>query len=295
MIFLSIDKRDTIDLTVNANYERAPTGNAFLGTAYDALFSSFDAAYGSGVENGVSSSSSVFDEALNGIDMSGKGNSSTAAQGIGMHQTISLSDIIADQEGYILAYLSDENAEEVAIHWDDFTVYHGKTNVVQAQAYYPYGGRFDQYQRTASTKNVFLYNEGAERLEDFSFNLDETKHQIYDPWGRLGWWQIDPKADLDINVSWSSYNYAYSNSIRYNDPLSDCPKCLEGLKRLFIDPVVNARKSAAKKQAVFGSGTRLGPTKNITGNYFGDAAFKLAGGETLQKALDGVLLSFMWV
>ncbi|MEM6602207.1 MAG: fibronectin type III domain-containing protein, partial [Verrucomicrobiota bacterium] len=48
MIFLSVDKRDTIDLTVNANYERAPTGNAFLGTAYDALFSSFDAAYGSG-------------------------------------------------------------------------------------------------------------------------------------------------------------------------------------------------------------------------------------------------------
>ncbi|MEM6738276.1 MAG: hypothetical protein AAF620_19625, partial [Bacteroidota bacterium] len=98
-------------------------------------------------------------------------------------QTISLNDIIADREGYILAYLSNENAEEVAIHWDDFAVYHGKPNVVQVQAYYPYGGRFDQYQRTASTKNVFLYNEGAERLEDFSFNLDETRHRTYDPWG----------------------------------------------------------------------------------------------------------------
>ncbi|MEM0941716.1 MAG: hypothetical protein AAGI25_18300 [Bacteroidota bacterium] len=70
MIFLNLNKGDTVDLTVNANYERAPGNNNFLGTAYTALFSSFDAAYGSGVENGVSSSSNVFDEALNGTDMS---------------------------------------------------------------------------------------------------------------------------------------------------------------------------------------------------------------------------------
>ncbi|MEM0942297.1 MAG: hypothetical protein AAGI25_21275 [Bacteroidota bacterium] len=77
MIFLSLNKGDTVTLTVNANYETTPSNNNFLGTAYTALFSSFDAAYGSGVENGISSSSSTFDEALNGIDMSGKGNSST--------------------------------------------------------------------------------------------------------------------------------------------------------------------------------------------------------------------------
>ncbi|MEM6736843.1 MAG: hypothetical protein AAF620_12335, partial [Bacteroidota bacterium] len=117
--------------------------------------------------------------------------------------------------------------------WDDFTVYHGKTNVVQAQAYYPYGGRFDQYQRTASTKNVFLYNEGAERLEDFSFNLDETKHRIYDPWGRLGWWQIDPYASKFYHLT--PYNYAFLNPILYNDPLGDCPpgdpNCQRGMSR----------------------------------------------------------------
>ncbi|MEM9858749.1 MAG: hypothetical protein AAF843_15430 [Bacteroidota bacterium] len=183
MIFLSVDKRDTIDLTVNANYERAPSNNNFLGTAYDALFSSFDAAYGSGVENGVSSSSSVFDETLSGIDMSGKGNSSTApkafvnyiffdqemnyvragflqittaAQGIGVHETISLNDIIADRKGYLLAYLSNENAEEVAIHWDDFTVYYGETNVVSASSYYPFRLLLEEYQRTASTEQRYL-------------------------------------------------------------------------------------------------------------------------------------------
>ncbi|MEM0941308.1 MAG: hypothetical protein AAGI25_16200 [Bacteroidota bacterium] len=183
MIFLSVDKRDTIDLTVNANYERALSNNNFLGTAYDALFSSFDAAYGSGVEHGVSNSSSVFDEALNGIDMSSKGNSSTAprafvnyiffdremnyvragflqittvAQGIGVHETISLNDIIADRKGYLLAYLSNENAEEVAIHWDAFTVYYGETNVMSASSYYPFRLLLEEYQRTASTEQRYL-------------------------------------------------------------------------------------------------------------------------------------------
>ncbi|MEM6738222.1 MAG: hypothetical protein AAF620_19355, partial [Bacteroidota bacterium] len=82
-----------------------------------------------------------------------------------------------------------------------------------------------------------------ERLEDFSFNLDETKHRIYDPWGRLGWWQIDPKADLDINVSWSSYNYAYSNPIRYNDPLGDCPTCDPFFNAGFVTGAFNSLKS----------------------------------------------------
>ncbi|MEM6738359.1 MAG: hypothetical protein AAF620_20060, partial [Bacteroidota bacterium] len=82
----------------------------------------------------------------------------TSAQGIGVHETISLNDIVADREGYILAYLSNENAEEVAIHWDDFTVYHGKTNVVFASDYYPYGAPISEYHRIASTPQKYKYN-----------------------------------------------------------------------------------------------------------------------------------------
>ena len=32
---------------------------------------------------------------------------------------------------------------------------------------------------------------------------------------------------------------------------------------------------------------RTGPTKNITGNYFGDAGYKLLGGETVSSAMNG--------
>ncbi|MEM7109911.1 MAG: hypothetical protein AAF519_16920 [Bacteroidota bacterium] len=91
----------------------------------------------------------MFDEALSGIDMSGKGNSSTAPRAFlnyiffdqemnyvragflqvstaalqtapHHYEEITINDIIADQEGYILAYLSNENAAPVNMHFDDF-------------------------------------------------------------------------------------------------------------------------------------------------------------------------------
>ncbi|MEM6737352.1 MAG: hypothetical protein AAF620_14915 [Bacteroidota bacterium] len=228
-----------VTLTVNSNYETVPSGNGFLGTAYDALFSSFDAAYGSGIENGVSSSSNVFDEALSGIDMSGKGNSSTApraflnyiffnqemnyvragflqittaAQGVGVHQTISLNDIIADRKGYLLAYLSNENAEEVAIHWDDFMVYHGKTNVVFASSYYPGGLTFNEHQRTASVENKWKF-QSKEWLPEL---------RVYD-FGPRGWdpliWRTNAQDILANNFpDQSSYSLFRNNPILFIDP-----------------------------------------------------------------------------
>ncbi|MEP5612297.1 MAG: DUF6443 domain-containing protein, partial [Cyclobacteriaceae bacterium] len=159
-----MNKGDTINLSVQANYESTPSGNTFLGTVFSALHTSFDAGYGG--SEGISSSSAEFGDALGGANMSGKGNTSTAprafvnyiffdkdmnyvsagfeqvstnAHGVGVHETISINDIIADQEGYLLTYLSNENSEAVDMHFDDFTVYHGKTNIVQANDFYPFG------------------------------------------------------------------------------------------------------------------------------------------------------------
>ncbi|MEM0942294.1 MAG: RHS repeat-associated core domain-containing protein, partial [Bacteroidota bacterium] len=207
------------------------------------------------------------------------------------YEQISLNDIIADREGYILAYLSNENAEEVAIHWDDFTVYHGKTNVVQAQNFYPFGLQFGEYQRTASTPQRYLFNQGigainfpTERI--FELDVDMTKHRVYDyVLGRF--WQVDPLANVASQESWTSYHYALNNPILYSDPYGDCPKCWKGLKRLFWDPIVKTRKWTVKKQAVYGTPTRTQLGKNITGNYLGDAAFHLLGGPIFQRALDG--------
>ncbi len=242
MIFLSVNKWDTVNLSIQANYESAPSNNNFLGTGYNALFSSFDNVFGSGVENGVSSTSTVFDDALSGTDMSGKGNTSTApraflnyiifdkdmsyvtagfqqistsALGVGVHETISINDIIADREGYLLAYLSNENQEAVNVHFDDFTVYHGKTNVVSTQDYYPFGLTFNESVRVASTEQNFLLTSN-ERLPDWGVGVSDFNARTYD--ASIGrFYQVDPLAEMN-QKSWNPYHFTFNNPLRFNDP-----------------------------------------------------------------------------
>ncbi|MEM6738362.1 MAG: RHS repeat-associated core domain-containing protein, partial [Bacteroidota bacterium] len=141
----------------------------------------------------------------------------TAAQGVGVHETISLNDIIADRKGYILAYLSNENAEEVAIHWDDFRVYHGKTNVVYATNYYPGGFTFNEHQRTASVKNKWKF-QSKEWLPEL---------RVYD-FGPRGWdpliWRTNAQDILaDQFPDQSSYSLFRNNPVSFTDPTGMSP------------------------------------------------------------------------
>ncbi len=241
MIFLSVNKRDTINLSVQANYESAPSGNNFLGTAYNTLFTSFDNVYGSGVPEGggVSSSSTVFDDALNGGAMAGKDDSNTApraflnyilfdkdmnylsagftqittaAQGVGVHEEVTLDIAPFEQDGYVLAYLSNENQEPITVNFDDFTVYHGKTNVVSTQDYYPFGLTFNESVRTASVGQKYLYN-GKELQEETGWHDYGARMYMADI-GR--WGAVDPLSEYYQSAS--PYNYVLNNPISFIDP-----------------------------------------------------------------------------
>ncbi|MEM6816869.1 MAG: hypothetical protein AAF600_21180 [Bacteroidota bacterium] len=103
----------------------------------------------------------------------------TAAQGIGVHQTISLNDIIADRERYLLGYLSNENKEAVNIHFDDFAVYHGKINIVYATNYYPHGATFSEFVRTASESVKYGFQGHKWVSEVMSYDLGP---RMWDPY-----------------------------------------------------------------------------------------------------------------
>ncbi|MEM0941675.1 MAG: RHS repeat-associated core domain-containing protein [Bacteroidota bacterium] len=137
---------------------------------------------------------------------------STAAEGIGIHETILLPEIIADQEGYILAYLSNENAEAATVFFDDFKVYHGKTNVVSADSYFSGGLTFNSYTRTASTAQNYLY-QGKE-LEPET-QLYDFHARMYDPviWRTP---TIDPLASEFYDQS--PYSFQGNNPILNVDP-----------------------------------------------------------------------------
>jgi len=275
MVFLSLNKGDTVDLSVKVNYETTPSGNSFLGTAYSALFSSFDGSFGSGVDGGVSSSSTVFDDALAGTDMANKSNSSTAPRAFlnyiifdqdmsyvsaGFtqistaalrsvahdYEQISLNEIIADQEGYILAYLSNENTEAANIFFDDFEVYHGKTNVVFASDYYPFGLSMGEYMRTASSPQNYRFNGGSEWVDNLGMYM--TRNRMYDPaTGRFR--GIDALADMFPTLS--PMLFSYNNPIMFFDPLGlsgekPCPEGVDCSGATVLDEVVVTAKRRTK-------------------------------------------------
>jgi len=236
--FLGVNKGDTIKASAYAYYNDAGGSyNLAAGLIEGALFGSFGANYG--VE-GANVSQTNFDDAFaSGTALGNRSSSSTEPQAYinylvfdkemnfvtasftqitsasnGAMAQVTATDYIADREGYVMVYLSNETqGSELVVSWDDLNVYHGKTNVVFTSDYYPFGLTFNNYQRTASTPQNWRYNH-KERQTDFNLNWDFFGARIHMPEiGRFT--TLDPMAD--VFSSYSPYNYAQNNPIRYVD------------------------------------------------------------------------------
>jgi RHS repeat-associated protein len=126
------------------------------------------------------------------------------------------------QPGYVYVYVSNEQQYQTDVYFDDINVTFTPSPVIQQQDYYSFGGDLNKYSRESSVPNKYLYNKGSELHDDQGVQIYLTDLRDYDPWGRLGWWQIDPVADQG-QESWTPYHYAYNNPISHNDPKGDCP------------------------------------------------------------------------
>lgn len=241
LLMLEVNKGDTIRISVNANYETPPTGTTFLETAFNVLFNTFDGAYGStsGESNPIIGDPNEFNDALSGTGMGQKTDAtnaprayinyiyfdtamnyhtagftqiSTAADGIGVHELVKIEDIVADKNGFILAYLTNENQQAVDVFFDDFTIEHTKTPVVQTDDYYPFGLTYNSFTRNYGEPQLYKFNgkEQQEGSDWFDFGARMYMADI----GR--WMIVDPKAEYMRRHS--VYNFAFDNPIRYIDP-----------------------------------------------------------------------------
>jgi RHS repeat-associated protein len=101
----------------------------------------------------------------------------------------------------------------VEVFFDDFTVEHVKSPVVQQDDYYAFGLTFNSYSRENSTPNDYKYN-GKEEQTELGLGWFDYGQRMYDP--ALGrWWVIDPFTQKMPN--WSPYSYAFNNPIRFID------------------------------------------------------------------------------
>jgi RHS repeat-associated protein len=100
------------------------------------------------------------------------------------------------------------------IYFDDLTITHQKSKVVQGDDYYPFGLTFNSYQRENSVINDFLYN-GKERQDELDLGWLDYGARMYMP--EIGrWGVIDPLAEKAR--SWTPYRYAFNNPLRFIDP-----------------------------------------------------------------------------
>gem|GEM_PF-2408813 len=115
-------------------------------------------------------------------------------------------------------YLSNDNAalggSAVEVFFDDFTVQHIKSPVVQQDDYYAFGLEFNSYQRENATKNNYLYN-GKERQDELDLGWLDYGARMYMP--EIGRWGAIDYMSEKYN-SHSPYNYVMNNPMTAIDP-----------------------------------------------------------------------------
>ncbi|MFN8337058.1 MAG: DUF4329 domain-containing protein [Cyclobacteriaceae bacterium] len=161
----------------------------------------------------------VFDRDFHRID-GGFVRMTTAAREYGQdgaHEQLS-KQLIIKKAGYVYLYLSNDNAalggNAIEVFFDDFTVEHIKSPVVQQDDYYAFGLEFNSYQRENAAKNNYLYN-GKEKQDELDLGwLDYGARMYMADIGR--WGVIDPLTEKMRR--WNPYNYCFNNPMRFIDP-----------------------------------------------------------------------------
>jgi hypothetical protein len=107
-------------------------------------------------------------------------------------------------------------------------------------------------------------------------NVDQSKYRTLDYiTGR--WWQIDPKGDAGGQERWSTYQFAFDNAIRYNDPKGDCIPCL-------IVPAINTAAALKVKYSNI-----LQPGQNAGQRVLANKSGSVPSGAEMSKVNENII------
>ncbi len=117
------------------------------------------------------------------------------------------------KKGYLYIYLSNEQAVQTNVYFDDLKIVH-HTAIQSAADYYPFGLTFNAYQADNSVEQKYQYN-GKELQDELDLDWLDYGARMYMPdIARCG--VGDPMAEQMRR--WSVYTYAFNNPVRFIDP-----------------------------------------------------------------------------
>ena len=143
----------------------------------------------------------------------------------GLHEELS-KQLIIKKAGYVYLYLSNDNAalsgSAVEVFFDDFTVEHIKSPVVQQDNYYAFGLTFNSYSRENSVENKYKF-QGQEHVDDLGLN-----------WDAFTWRNHDPAIGRFFNIDPLSEKFYYNSPYAFSENKVTTHIELEGLEGIQI-------------------------------------------------------------
>ncbi|PTB97527.1 hypothetical protein C9994_02255, partial [Marivirga lumbricoides] len=141
--------------------------------------------------------------------------------GSGTHQKLSFEEILIDQDGYLIIFLSNESQQTVEVFWDDFRVDHHHNAVLQADDYYPFGLTFNSYRKEFSKKNKMNTFQDQEYIEETG-------------WVQFKWRNHQPELGRFFNVDPLAEDYYYNSPYAFSENQVVAHVELEGLEKSSI-------------------------------------------------------------
>jgi len=107
-------------------------------------------------------------------------------------QWLNLSTGVITEPGYLFAYLSYDDQNAQPVYYDEFTITHAESHLIQATSYYPYGLPACTWMREGETANKFAF-QGKELDPNAGWN--DFGSRMY--WADLGrWFVTDPQRQF---------------------------------------------------------------------------------------------------
>ncbi|MGM0581275.1 MAG: RHS repeat-associated core domain-containing protein [Bacteroidota bacterium] len=124
-------------------------------------------------------------------------------------------EVLVPMEGYMLIYVSNEEDQKNIAYFDDVSIEHNHSPVLQADDYYPFGLTFNSYQRSYSKANNFKYNGKEEQEETGWYDYGVRNYDA--AVGRF----FNQDRFAEKYLDFSPYQYAANNPILYIDVNGD--------------------------------------------------------------------------